>query len=128
MPKPAEPKPLTIALNGVTHAVILPPRYAERRELLILAAGNPWRGAAAALAMCCPSLKVKAARFAHAAGVTADMGARAWQELHDRGVEDMAMFESAQPIIAALDALSFPTAEEVAAAEDFSVPSGAPPT
>ena len=119
---------MTVTILGVAHDVILPPRFAERRELLILAAGNPWRGAAAALAVCCPSLGIKAARAVGSAGVTGDLGGRAWEELSARGVADSDMFTAAQPIVTAVDALSFPLAAEVAAAEDFIGQTVAPPT
>ena len=119
---------MTVTILGAAHPVVLPPRFAERRELLSLAYGNPQRGAAMALALCCPSLKVKAAYMVHALGVTAEVAGRAWEELSTRGVTDMDMFAAAQPIIGAVDALAFPLAAEVAAAEDFTVPSGAPVT
>ena len=95
--------------------------------MLILAAGNTWRGAAAVLAVCCPSLELKASRY-RAAGITADFGARAWEELSGRKVPDMDMFTAAQPIITALNEASFPSAGEVAAAESFTAPLVEPPT
>lgn len=121
---------MTVTILGTPHQVVLPagPRaFAVRRELLILAAGNTWRGAAAALAVCVPTLELRAARML-GNGVTADVGGAAWEELSGRGVTDLDMFTVAQPIITAVDTAAFPSKAEVVAVESFTDPSAAPPT
>ena len=110
---------LTITLGGVLHVVTLPPRFAERREILSLAYANAMRGAAAALGVCCPTLELRAARAASTFGITADLGGRCWEELSERGYGDADLFVAAQPIIAAINEVAFPSAVEVKAQEDF---------
>ena len=110
---------LCVTLGGESHAVTIPPRFAERREILSLAYANAMRGAAAAVAICCPSLKLKAANLVSISGITADLGARAWEELDGRGIEAVDLFTEAQTIISAINEAAFPNAPEVKAQEDF---------
>lgn len=121
---------MTVTILGTAHPVLLPSgarAFALRRELLILAAGNTWRGAAATLAVCVPALDLRASRML-GNGVTADLGAAAWEELSGRGVSDLDMYQAAQPIITAIDAVAFPTKSEVVAVESFTAAPEAPPT
>lgn len=121
---------MTATILGTAHPVLMPVgarAFALRRELLILAAGNTWRGAAAALAVCVPALDLRAARML-GNGVTPDFGAAAWEELSERGVSDIEMYQAAQPIITAIDAVAFPPKTEVAAVESFTAAPEAPPT
>lgn len=59
MSEPATTKPkLTTTLRGIEHAVVLPRRHAERRELASTWANANLRGAAAILAYTVPGLEL----------------------------------------------------------------------
>lgn len=118
---------MRVALCGGDHEVVLPARYAEKRELAQLAYANALRGAGAVLATCCPSLGLRANLRAYR-GDVAEFGATAWEELHHRGVGDADMVTAAQPVLEAICEAAFPSAEAVAERANFSGQPPAAPT
>lgn len=118
---------MRVTLLGAEHDVVLPRRYAEQRELLQLAYTNRLRGAGAVLAACVPGLEVRA-KLRGYGGDVAEYGLAAWEELHDRGIDDATMVLAAQGVVEAMQDRCFPSAEEVKERAGFSAPPPVKPT
>lgn len=118
---------MRVAILGTEHDVVLPRRYAEQRELLQLAFANRLRGAGAILAACVPGLETRA-KLRGYGGDVAEFGLAAWEELHERGLDDAAMVLAAQGIVSEMEARCFPSAEEVKNRAGFSAPPPVKPT
>lgn len=120
--------PLTVTIKGVAHPVVVPASFALRRELALLVNINIYRGGAALLGICCPSLNIRSAspNMFRAAGLHADLAERIWEELAANGVTELDIVNSARPIANAVEAVAYPTAVEVAERQVFTAPSAEP--
>lgn len=108
--------PLTVTIKGVAHEVVVPDSFALRRELVLLVNQNVYRGGAALIGVCCPSLNIRSAspNMFRAAGLHADIAERIWTELDARGITELDIVTHARTIGNAVEARAYPSPVEVA--------------
>jgi hypothetical protein len=86
------------------------PDYATRYELLMACSENAIRGSAAVLGVCLPGL-VPSSYEVHNCNAMR-FGAYVWDQLRERGVDEIAMVEAAVPIRVRLAQVQYPAAVE----------------
>lgn len=111
-----------VILKGEEHEVVLP-RFADRKDLALAIVGHHLRGSAAAVGLCCPTLKAVTADWKGLRYDAMEYGSIAWEQLAGAGVTDREIARAGNVLLTELSAGIFPTADEVDAAEGFSSPS-----
>lgn len=117
----------TVTLAGKEHEVILPTRFAERKELCGAWVNNRIRGAAALVGFCVPSLNVGIS-FQLCDYNPYEYGAQVLDRLAAMGISDVDMVAASVSIFNALSEGLYPTDPEVVAAVDFTGRSAGDPT
>ena len=123
---------LVVCFGGTSHAVVLPRRHAERRDLATTWVRSNARGAAAIMAVCVPTIGIVRSP-ANPGGIDIgafgydwfEFGAEALELLLSRGYDEIEILRESVPVFNAIAALLPATGKEVTEARDFSKATGA---